>query len=133
MRRGVWKSDSRGTPSSASWRTAGNSAPSRSSTNPLSSKRSCARSDGTSRSPRRGSPHGGGRRQAGIRLQGNQPPETYGRIGQLAEEYAFDVLSAFSHLMYQAALVPLMAAALNPRRIRRGPACVNPFTLHPVG
>jgi 5,10-methylenetetrahydromethanopterin reductase len=34
--------------------------------------------------------------------------------------------------MYQPAIVPLMAAALNTSRIRLGPACLNPFTLHPV-
>src|ERR1700704_5812449 len=34
--------------------------------------------------------------------------------------------------MYQPAIVPLMVAALNTSRIRLGPACLNPFTLHPV-
>ena len=78
------------------------------------------------------SPKGAGRIEVGIGLQGNQPPETYGKIGKLAEEYGFDVLTVFSDLMYQPAIVPLMAAALNTRRIRLGPACLNPFTLHPV-
>src|ERR1700704_6384565 len=34
--------------------------------------------------------------------------------------------------MYQPAIVPLMVAALNTSGIRLGPACLNPFTLHPV-
>src|SRR5207253_6051986 len=78
------------------------------------------------------SPKGAGRIEVGIGLQGNQPPETYGKIAKLAEEYGFDVLTVFSDLMYQPAIVPLMAAALNTSTIRLGPACLNPFALHPV-
>ena len=75
---------------------------------------------------------GGGRLEVGIGLQGNKAPDEYAKIAKLAEEYGFDVLTVFSDLMYQPAIVPLMAAALNTRRIRLGPACLNPFTLHPV-
>jgi 5,10-methylenetetrahydromethanopterin reductase len=50
----------------------------------------------------------------------------------MAEQYRFDVLTVFSDLMYQPAIVPLLVAALNSTRIRLGPACLNPFTLHPV-
>jgi 5,10-methylenetetrahydromethanopterin reductase len=65
-------------------------------------------------------------------LQGNKAPEAYGKIARLTEEYGFDVLTVFSDLTFQPAIVPLMAAAINTRRIRLGPACLNPFTLHPV-
>lgn len=50
----------------------------------------------------------------------------------MAEEYGFDVLTAFSDLMYQPAIVPLLVGALNTSRIRLGPACLNPYTLHPI-
>ena len=72
------------------------------------------------------------RGEVGLGLQGNKAPEEYGKIAKLAEEYGFDVLTVFSDLMYQPAIVPLMAAALNTSSIRLGPACLNPFTLHPV-
>ena len=72
------------------------------------------------------------RGEVGLGLQGNKAPEEYGKIAKLAEEYGFDVLTVFSDLMYQPAIVPLMAAALNTSSIRLGPACLNPFALHPV-
>jgi 5,10-methylenetetrahydromethanopterin reductase len=72
------------------------------------------------------------RGEVGLGLQGNKAPEEYGKIAKLAEDHGFDVLTVFSDLMYQPAIVPLMAAALNTSRIRLGPACLNPFTLHPV-
>ncbi len=72
------------------------------------------------------------RREVGLGLQGSKAPEEYATIARLAEQYGFDVLTVFSDLMYQPAIVPLMVAALNSSRIRLGPACLNPFTLHPV-
>ena len=72
------------------------------------------------------------KREIGLGLQGDRPPGEYAKIAKLAEEYGIDVLTVFSDLMYQPAIVPLMAAALNTSRIRLGPACLNPFTLHPV-
>src|SRR5207302_9586617 len=72
------------------------------------------------------------RGEVGLGLQGNKAPEEYGKIARLAERYGFDVLTVFSDLMYQPAIVPLMAAALTTSSIRLGPACLNPFTLHPV-
>jgi 5,10-methylenetetrahydromethanopterin reductase len=71
-------------------------------------------------------------REIGLGLQGNKAPAEYAKIAKLAEEYGFDVLTVFSDLMYQPAIVPLMVAALNSTRIRLGAACLNPFTLHPV-
>ncbi|TMF13097.1 MAG: LLM class flavin-dependent oxidoreductase [Chloroflexi bacterium] len=72
------------------------------------------------------------RGEVGLGLQGNKAPAEYAKIAKLAEEYGFDVLTVFSDLMYQPAIVPLMAAALNTSSIRLGPACLNPFALHPV-
>jgi 5,10-methylenetetrahydromethanopterin reductase len=70
--------------------------------------------------------------EVGLGLQGDKAPEEYATIARLAEQYGFDVLTVFSDLMYQPAIVPLMVAARNTSRIRLGPACLNPFTLHPV-
>ena len=70
--------------------------------------------------------------EVGLGIQGNKTPGEYAALARMAEEYGFDVLTVFSDLMYQPAIVPLMVAALNSSRIRLGPACLNPFTLHPV-
>jgi 5,10-methylenetetrahydromethanopterin reductase len=72
------------------------------------------------------------RREVGLGLQGSKAPEEYATIARLAEQYGFDVLTVFSDLMYQPSIFPLMVAALNTVRLRLGPACLNPFTLHPV-
>ena len=50
----------------------------------------------------------------------------------MAEQYGFDVLTVFADLMYQPPILPLLIAAQNTRKIRLGPSCLNPFTLHPV-
>jgi 5,10-methylenetetrahydromethanopterin reductase len=79
-------------------------------------------------------PHKGGGRQTevGLGLQSNKSPAEYARLARLAEEYGFDVLTVFSDLMYQPAIGPLLIAAQNTSRIRLGPSCLNPLTLHPV-
>ncbi len=70
--------------------------------------------------------------EVGLGLQGNKAPAEYAELTRMAEQYGFDVLTVFADLMYQPAIIPLMTAALNSSRIRLGPACLNPFTLHPV-
>lgn len=72
------------------------------------------------------------KREVGLGLQGNRAPAEYAQLARLAEQYGFDVLTVFSDMGYQPAIVPLLVAALNSTRIRLGPACLNPFTLHPV-
>jgi 5,10-methylenetetrahydromethanopterin reductase len=72
------------------------------------------------------------RGEVGIGVQGNLSPEEYAKVAQLAERYGFDVFSVFSDLGYQPAIVPLVIAAQNSERLRLGPACLNPFTLHPI-
>lgn len=68
----------------------------------------------------------------GVGLRGNLPPGAYGRLGRLAEEVGFDVVSAFHDLGDQPAIVPLVEVALATRRVTLGPACLNPYTMHPV-
>lgn len=71
-------------------------------------------------------------REFGLGVQGDKSPEDYARLAQLAEHFGFDVFSVFSDLLYQPAIVPLTIAAQNSSRLRLGPACLNPFTLHPT-
>jgi 5,10-methylenetetrahydromethanopterin reductase len=67
----------------------------------------------------------------GIGLQSNKTPAEYAKLARLIEHLGFDVLTVFSDLMYQPAIGPLLIAAQHTTRLRLGPACLNPFTLHP--
>lgn len=71
-------------------------------------------------------------RRFGIGLRGNLAPGAYGRLGLLAEEMGFDVVSAFHDLGDQPAIVPLLEVAKVTRSVSLGPACLNPYTMHPV-
>ena len=73
-----------------------------------------------------------GRFEVGLGLQSNKTPDEYARLTRQAEQYDFDVLTVFSDLMYQPPIGPLLIAAQNSSRLRLGPSCLNPFTLHPV-
>jgi 5,10-methylenetetrahydromethanopterin reductase len=68
----------------------------------------------------------------GLGLQSDRSPDEYVWMTQLAEAYAFDVLTVFGDLMYQPPFLALLLAAQHSTRIRLGPACLNPYTLHPV-
>ena len=70
--------------------------------------------------------------EVGLGLQSNNRPGAYAALARQAEQYDFDVLSVFSDLMYQPPIAALLIAAQNTTRLRLGPACLNPFTLHPV-
>jgi len=68
----------------------------------------------------------------GIGLRSDRPLPEFGRLARLAEELGFDVVSVFADLGYPPPLPPLLAAAAATRRVRLGPACLNPYTTHPV-
>ena len=68
----------------------------------------------------------------GIGLRSDRPLPEFGRLARLAEELGFDVVSVFADLGYPPPLQPLLAAAAATRRVRLGPACLNPYTTHPV-
>jgi len=68
----------------------------------------------------------------GIGLRGNLGVGEYGRLGRLAENLGFDVVSVFNDLGDQPALPALLEAAAATDRVTVGPACLNPFTLHPI-
>ncbi len=71
-------------------------------------------------------------RRFGIGLRGNLRPGEYGRLARLAEDLGFDVVTAFHDLGDQPAIVPLVEVAQATGRVTLGPACLNPYTMHPV-
>ena len=68
-------------------------------------------------------------RRFGIGLRGNLHAGEYARLGRLAEDLGFDVVSAFHDLGDQSAIVPLLEVAGATTRVRLGPACLNPYTM----
>ncbi len=67
----------------------------------------------------------------GLGIQGDRSFDDYVAIARAAEDAGFDVISVYSDLMYQPAIVPLTVMAGATQRIRLGPACLNPFSLAP--
>jgi 5,10-methylenetetrahydromethanopterin reductase len=74
--------------------------------------------------------HGG--RELGLGLQTDKRPGDYGPLAQLAEHAGFDVVTTFNDLWFQPALPALLEVARATTRVRIGPSCLNPFTVHPV-
>lgn len=68
----------------------------------------------------------------GVGLRGDRRASEYGRLGRLAEELGFDVVSVFADLGYQPPFQPLLEVAAATDRVSLGPACLNPYTMHPV-
>jgi 5,10-methylenetetrahydromethanopterin reductase len=74
--------------------------------------------------------HGG--RELGLGLQTDKRPGDYGPLAELAEHAGFDVVTTFNDLWFQPALPALLEIAAASTRVRIGPSCLNPFTVHPV-
>ena len=72
------------------------------------------------------------RGEAGLGLRGDLPPAGYGELAARAEQAGLDVLSVFGDLGFQPPLPALVLAAQTTSRLRLGPACLNPYTTHPV-
>jgi len=70
-------------------------------------------------------------RRFGVGLRGNLGAGEYGRLGRLAEDLGFDVVSAFHDLGDEPAAVALREVAQVTSRVRLGPACLNPYTMTP--
>jgi len=70
--------------------------------------------------------------ELGLGLQTDKPLAEYRRLAQAAEEGGFDVVTTFNDLWFQPALPALLEIARATQRVRVGPSCLNPFTLHPV-
>lgn len=71
-------------------------------------------------------------RSFGLGLQSNKRPGAYAALARQAEADGFDVVTVFNDLFFQPALPALLEIAQATERVRVGPACLNPFTLHPV-
>lgn len=67
-----------------------------------------------------------------VAFQSDKSPDAYAELGALVEGYGFGTVSVYADLLFQPPLGPLLAIAGATRRIRLGPACLNPYTLHPV-
>jgi 5,10-methylenetetrahydromethanopterin reductase len=71
-------------------------------------------------------------RELSIALQSDEELATYASLAPRIEELGFAAISVYADLRYPSPLLPLIIAAQNTRRIRLGPACLNPYLLHPV-
>ncbi len=75
---------------------------------------------------------GCGRRELSIALQSDEDLATYTSLAPRIEELGFGTISVYSDLLYPAPQLPLIAIARATRSIRLGPACLNPYLLHPL-
>jgi 5,10-methylenetetrahydromethanopterin reductase len=71
------------------------------------------------------------RGELGIGLQGNKRPGAYAALASDAEAHGIDVVSVYADLMFQPALPALLEVAAATSTVRVGPACLNPFSMHP--
>jgi 5,10-methylenetetrahydromethanopterin reductase len=70
--------------------------------------------------------------ELGLGLQTDKRPGEYAALARLAEEAGFAVVTTFNDLWFQPALPALLEIAAATARVRVGPSCLNPFTVHPV-
>jgi 5,10-methylenetetrahydromethanopterin reductase len=70
--------------------------------------------------------------ELGLALQTNKPVGAYAVLAREAEAAGFDVVTTFNDLWFQPALPALLEIAGATERVRVGPTCLNPFTVHPV-
>jgi 5,10-methylenetetrahydromethanopterin reductase len=68
----------------------------------------------------------------GLGLQSDRPLADYGALAATAEAAGFDSVCVFNDLWFPPPLAALLAIARATSRVRLGPACLNPFTLHPI-
>jgi 5,10-methylenetetrahydromethanopterin reductase len=72
------------------------------------------------------------KRLVSVAFQGNKTAAEYGALAELAERLGFDAVSVYADLGFQPAIYPLLEMARRTRRVRLGPAALNPSLLHPV-
>jgi 5,10-methylenetetrahydromethanopterin reductase len=73
-----------------------------------------------------------GELELGLGLQTDKRPGEYAALAQLAEDAGFAVVTAYNDLWFQPPLPALLEIAAATTRVRVGPSCLNPFTVHPV-
>jgi 5,10-methylenetetrahydromethanopterin reductase len=71
-------------------------------------------------------------RSLSVAFQTDQPLAAYGALAAVVEGYGFDAVTVYNDMLYQPAWLPLLEIARHTRRVRVGPAAVNPFTCHPI-
>lgn len=71
-------------------------------------------------------------KQITVAFQTDKPLTAYGSLAAKAEQYGFDGVSVYNDMLYQPAWLPLLEIARQTKRIRIGPASINPFTSHPI-
>jgi 5,10-methylenetetrahydromethanopterin reductase len=71
-------------------------------------------------------------RELGLGLQTDKKPGDYAPLATLADDAGFEVVTTFNDLWFQPALPALLEIAAATTRVRVGPSCLNPFTVHPV-
>jgi 5,10-methylenetetrahydromethanopterin reductase len=72
------------------------------------------------------------RRELSIALQSDEDLAAYARLAPRIEELGFGTISVYSDLLYPSPLLPLITIAQATRSVRLGPACLNPYLLHPL-
>ncbi len=72
------------------------------------------------------------RPQITVAFQTDKPLTAYGSLAVKAENYGFDGVSVYNDMLYQPAWLPLLEIAQKTKRIKIGPAAINPFTSHPI-
>lgn len=71
-------------------------------------------------------------RMLSIAFQTDKPLSAYGPLAAEVEAAGFDGVTVYNDMLYQPAWLPLLEIARATKRVRIGPAAVNPFTCHPV-
>lgn len=69
--------------------------------------------------------------EIGLGLQSDKQAGDYARLACAAEGYGIDVVTVFGDLMFQPPIAALLEMAAATSRVRLGPACLNPYSLHP--
>jgi 5,10-methylenetetrahydromethanopterin reductase len=67
-----------------------------------------------------------------IAFQTDKPLAAYGPLAAMVENYGFQGVTVYNDMFFQPAWLPLLEMARQTRRVRLGPAAVNPFTCHPI-
>jgi 5,10-methylenetetrahydromethanopterin reductase len=70
--------------------------------------------------------------RVGLGFQSDKKPSDYERLAAGAEHFGFDVISVFGDLYFQPPIPALLCMARATSSIALGPACLNPYLLHPV-